>query len=182
MNTFPITFSDEMIKAVHAGSKTQTRRVIKPQRFNYFPKCPFGDVGDFLFCREEIIAIPRPNGRDKIVGFYSDKQPFYDDNGSYVEWPYSETWLRPRDMPLRFCRTALQILDVSVENVCDISENNCKAEGVPGEWAFDDNVADDGLQYKPNFINLWNAINGHRGFHWDTNPLVWVIKFQRVEL
>lgn len=171
-----------MIKAVHAGLKTQTRRVIKPQGKRKLEDCPFGGPGDFLFCREEIIAITRIGGRDKIVGFYSDKAPFVDDEGSYVEWPYSVTWLRPREMPLRFCRTALKITNVRVEKLHDISENDCKAEGVPGKWAFDEDVADDGLKYSENFQALWNAINGRRGHEWETNPYVWVIEFEKVSL
>jgi hypothetical protein len=171
-----------MIKAVRAGNKTQTRRVIKPQTLTNIARCPFGRPGDFLFCREEIIAIQRPNGRDKIVGYYADGAPFTDERGEFVEWPYGPTWLRPREMPLRFCRTALKIESVSVENICEISEDDCKAEGVSGVWTFDEGVAQDGLHYKTNFQTLWNSINGHRGYSWESNPLVWVIKFARVEL
>lgn len=171
-----------MIKAVRAGKKTQTRRVIKPQRYRDLSNCPFGEPGDYLFCREEIIAIQRPGGRDKIVGFYADDAPYTDDEGNYVEWPFGPTWLRPREMPLRFCRTALKITDVRVENLLQITENDCKAEGVPGVWSFDEDTADDGFHYKTNFMNLWNSINGRRGHEWDTDPYVWVIVFERVEL
>lgn len=182
MNTFPITFSDEMIKAVRADVKTQTRRVMKPQREFNLPQCPFGEAGDYLFCREEIIAMTRPGGRDKIVGFYSDGRPFVDDRGDFVEWQFGPTWLRPREMPLRFCRTALKINRIRVERLLQITENDCKAEGVPGVWSFEDDLADDGLHYKTNFMKLWNSINGHRGYAWDENPLVWVIDFNRVEI
>lgn len=171
-----------MIKAVRADVKTQTRRVIKPQREYNLPACPFGQAGDYLFCREEVIAILRPNGRDKIVGYYADRVPYVDDSGQYVDWPFGPTWLRPREMPLRFCRTALKIRNIRVERLLQITENDCKAEGVPGVWSFDEPTADDGLHYKTNFMNLWNSINGHRGYHWDADPLVWVIEFERVEL
>lgn len=182
MNIFPITFSDEMIKVVRSGVKTQTRRVIKPQHQFNLTRCPFGAVDDYLFCREEIIAITRPGGRDKIVGFYSDNTPFTDNDGKFVEWQFSPTWLRPRDMPLRFCRTALKIHDIRVENLLQISENDCKAEGVVGVWSFNDELADDGLHYKTNFQKLWNAINGERGFSWESDPKVWVIEFEQVDL
>lgn len=179
MNTFPITFSDEMVKAIRADKKTQTRRVIKPQTATV---CPFGSVGDYLYVREEVIAITRPNGRDKIVGFYADNQPYVDANGNYEEWPFSPTWLRPREMPIRFCRTALLIERIEIQRLHDMTEDDAKAEGVPGVWSFEDDVAADNLHYKTNFMTLWNAINGRRGFEWETNPLVWAITFKRIEL
>lgn len=180
MNLFPITFSDEMVKAIRADKKTQTRRVVKGSAY---AKCPFGKPGDYLYVREEIIAIPRPGGRDKIVGYYADNAPFVDDEGNYVEWPFGPTWLRPREMPLRFARTFLKIEDIYHQEIWDMMEDDCKAEGVPGVWSFgDEEVAEDGMHYKGNFEALWNAINGHRGYDWDTNPVVWVITFSRIEI
>lgn len=180
MNLFPITFTDEMVKAIRADLKTQTRRVIKGSRYN---NCPFGKPGDYLYVREEIIAIPRPGGRDKIVGYYADGTPFVDDAGNYVEWPFGPTWLRPREMPLRFARTFLRIEDIRAQDVWDMTEDECKAEGVPGKWTFgDEEVAEDGMHYKENFMALWNSINGHRGYGWDTNQTVWAITFSRIEL
>lgn len=179
MNIFPITFSDEMVKAIRADMKTQTRRVIKRGSF----KCPFGQPGDYLYVREEIIAIQRPGGRDKIVGYYADNAPFVDDDGNYVEWPFGPTWLRPREMPMRFARTFLLVEDIRRQELSDISEDESKAEGVPGEWTFGDElVAVDDLHYGSNFMKLWDSINGHRGYGWDTQPLVWAITFKRIEL
>jgi hypothetical protein len=67
----PIIFSGEMVRAIIAGRKTQTRRVIKPQpdRVRWSPvvvnghggwidkhghpmKCPYGQPGDLLWVRE----------------------------------------------------------------------------------------------------------------------------------
>lgn len=182
MNLFPITFSDEMVKAIRADMKTQTRRVVKPSG-RYLSPCPFGKPGDYLYVREEIIAIQRPGGRDKIVGYYADNEPFVDDNDNYVEWPFGPTWLRPREMPMRFARTFLEIIDVRKQELFDITEDECKAEGVPGTWSFgDEETAEDDLHYSTNFQTLWNSINGHRGYDWDTNPVCWAITFKRIEL
>ncbi|MNE40847.1 hypothetical protein D3C80_1348930 [compost metagenome] len=86
-------------------------------------------------------------------------------------------------MPLRFARTFLKIEDVFSQELSDIQEDECKAEGVPGEWSFgDEETAEDGMVYSRNFEKLWNAINGHRGYDWDTNPVVWAITFSRIEL
>lgn len=32
------------------------------------------------------------------------------------------------------------------------------------------------------FSSLWHSINAVRGFGWDTNPLVWVVEFKRIEV
>lgn len=51
MTEHPIIFSDEMIRAILSDTKTQTRRVIKPQ-FTTWIQCPYGKPGDFLWVRE----------------------------------------------------------------------------------------------------------------------------------
>lgn len=178
MKTTPITFCDQMIQAVHAGTKTQTRRVISgnPRR-----GCPFGRVGDYLLLKEEIMKIKSPVDGADVVGYYSDDQPFYGDDGLVI-WPYTETWLRPRDMPLHFCRTAAKIVDIKIQMLNNITEDECKMEGVSGVWAFDDAIAYDGLHYKSNFIELWNSLNAKRGVGYESNPSVWVITFEPVRL
>jgi len=68
----PILFSTPMVQAILDGSKTQTRRIVKPIpvkdcdqvvydpaigfRFKYDSnrKCPYGEVGDILWVRETI--------------------------------------------------------------------------------------------------------------------------------
>ena len=71
MNTKPILFSGDMIRAILEGRKTQTRRVIKQQPPTSSPeiwmmpdgiwlsdindfavKCPYGQPGDLLWVRE----------------------------------------------------------------------------------------------------------------------------------
>ncbi|MNN93029.1 hypothetical protein D3C81_2113980 [compost metagenome] len=86
-------------------------------------------------------------------------------------------------MPMRFARTFLEVVDISTQELNDMTEDQCKAEGVPGTWSFgDEETAEDDLHYSTNFHTLWNAINGHRGYDWDTNPVVWAITFKRIEL
>jgi hypothetical protein len=49
----PILFSGPMVRAILDGSKTQTRRAVKPQSANpaVIP-CPYGAPGDRLWVRE----------------------------------------------------------------------------------------------------------------------------------
>lgn len=68
MTERPIPFSAEMVRAILAGRKTQTRRVMKPAKAKR-PKrwliddaavngliCPYGDPGDTLWVRETFCA------------------------------------------------------------------------------------------------------------------------------
>jgi len=64
---------------------------------------------------------------------------------------------------------------VRVEHLCDISEEDARAEGVDpsivGEkWNF--------LEYRAGLETLWNEIYGAGSFR--KNPWVWVIEFRRI--
>ncbi len=60
----PILFSAPMVRAILAGTKTQTRRIVKPQPTSAQPiiaiaddgvwRCPYGTPGDRLWVRETI--------------------------------------------------------------------------------------------------------------------------------
>lgn len=66
MKSRPILMSSPMVRALLAGTKTQTRRVVKPQpvdpytgrdlaagaRPESLPRCPYGEPGDGLWVRE----------------------------------------------------------------------------------------------------------------------------------
>ena len=69
MKERPILFSAPMVRAILAGTKTQTRRVVKPQPTHFNPAgvprrvnpdggasaviaCPYGQPGDRLWVRE----------------------------------------------------------------------------------------------------------------------------------
>lgn len=57
MKERPITFVGESVRAILAGQKTQTRRVMKPQPVSLmdamqYKPCPYGVPGDRLWVRE----------------------------------------------------------------------------------------------------------------------------------
>lgn len=88
-------------------------------------------------------------------------------------------WRHSIHMPRWASRITLEITDVRVERLQDISEEDALAEGVAGEQE----AAAAGLDWydKPRraFRFLWQSINGTDS--WDANPWVWVIEFRRVE-
>lgn len=164
MKERPIIFSGEMVRAILAGRKTQTRRVIKPQPviqdgvafFKTGQRCPYGQIGDRMWVREAWI-------RNSGVPAYRADDP---------SWP-GETpkWKPSIHMPRWASRITLEIVNVRVERLQDITVGDAWAEGCPNS---DVNVIPDW------FIPLWAGINAARGNGWDDNPWVWAIEFKRV--
>lgn len=177
----PILFSGTMVQALQAGRKSQTRRVVGTRGFDpYVPQSQwmhsiipsvsdcYLKPGDRLWVREtwNIQTV------DKVerVAYRADIPNGY----SFVPW-------RPSIfMPRRFSRITLEITDVRVERVRDISEADARAEGVTN--ADEGSNPIDGSHTIANFANLWEKINAKRGYGWQANPWVWVIEFKQVAL
>jgi hypothetical protein len=170
MKEYPILFSTPMVQAILEGRKTQTRRVIQPQPkvinkhdFKWKNLCysgmteihggtfrlqnPYGWPGDLLWVRETFQIIP-PNS----IFYKADK-----------ENKVKKGWKPSIHMPKEAARIWLQIKDVRVERLQQISYADAKAEGV---------------EYPHNFYDLWLKINGP--LSWDANPWVWVVEFEVV--
>lgn len=104
-------------------------------------------------------------------------------------------WRPSIHMPRWASRISLEVTEVRVERVQDITEEDARAEGVERirEWDEDDMAVDpygpDNHGYAPplssyrrSFELLWDAINGKRpGCAWDANPWVFAISFRRIE-
>jgi hypothetical protein len=75
-------------------------------------------------------------------------------------------------MPRWACRTVLELTDVRVERLQEISEEDAIAEGV---------TPDGDMRWNPiqAYEYLWESINGKGS--WDLNPWVWCLKFKKVE-
>ncbi len=97
-------------------------------------------------------------------------------------------WRSARFMPHRASRLALEVVEVSVERLQAIGAKDIIAEGAVAR-AHDDQFghnpvsAFDGKVYldlKSLWVAGWDQINAKRGFGWDANPWVWVVKFRRL--
>lgn len=153
----PILFSTEMVRAILDGRKTQTRRIIKPQPLKYFPegaasnnKPPRHIWWSFIY--------PTKHGSDTHI---------------YRKCPYGKVgdrlWVKEDYKYLiQMARTFLEITNIRVERVQNISGPDVYNEGCPPECA----------SYRMWFSHLWNTINAKRGYGWDKNPWVWVIEFK----
>lgn len=83
-------------------------------------------------------------------------------------------------MPRWASRLTLEITDVRVQRVREISEEDALAEGVNSAPPFDLPSGWKGNLFTWRFSKLWDYLNLKRGFGWDMNPWVWAITFKRV--
>lgn len=199
----PIIFNSEMVRAILEGRKTQARIAIKPQpkdmttqvihltdgiRFATEDKpikCPFGQPGDKLWCRETWAV-------DDAYDHLSSSQLPIDDVTVFLksltpsDKPHDTLNLRGKWRPSIFMpkwasRLQLRIKDVRVERVQDITEADARTEGcVKSNLSMSIGIDRDST-YRENFEKLWNSINEKRGYGWDVNPWVWVVEFERIE-
>lgn len=75
-------------------------------------------------------------------------------------------------MPRWASRLTLEITEVRVQRVQEISRGDAMEEGCPFA-----NMAD-GPDPRDWFRDLWDSLNAKRGHGWDTNPWVWAITFR----
>lgn len=186
MKARPILFSTPMVQAILAGRKTQTRRIVKGWHLNalmedgFTPEFvaddgnnpPYGKRGDLLYVRESICRAQEYGG----IGYVADTTWY----PNYA-WPWKKDVLPSIHMPRGLSRLTLEIIDVRVERLHDISEEDAKAEGCSAERWYthptEGPVKDTGgwvasTRYK----ELWETINGPGS--WDANPWVWVLTFK----
>jgi hypothetical protein len=195
MKERPILFSTEMVRAILEGRKTQTRRVIKPQP-NDIRESPFVKSGIETTHGYEIK--PKYEPGDRLWVRETWHQHSSDDDFCTGEIHYRATeicvgtkWIPSIFMPRWASRITLEVTNVRVERVRDISFEDCLSEGCSDKYEhYDANCKHEvngeccqGWHYgqKWNFYYLWNSINAKRGYGWDVNPWVWVIEFKRVE-
>ena len=192
----PILFSAPMVRALLAGTKTQTRRVMKLTDLTRHPdndpwyklkvwswrlrdsmwtdhtwesllsRCPYGQPGDLLWVRETW-------GKADDYHFHGTVYKATDDEkrlhlSEKVKWHPSIHMFRHDS------RITLEVTGVRVERLQDISVEDCIAEGVSTTLREHDAVVD----LRDKYRTLWESINGT--WSWDANRWVWVIDFKRV--
>lgn len=193
MKERPILFSAPMVRALLAGTKTQTRRALNPQpelvndatgnalamywkwqgrkmadlgRDAVMRMCPYGQPGDRLWVRE-------------TFGFSgSGYIPDIHFRATNPEAPILGRWHPSFHMRRIDSRITLEITSVRVERLQEISEVDAQAGG----WTRRPEVSTDPQVHKEAardwFMDLWESINGPGS--WDANPWVWVIEFRRL--
>lgn len=152
-------------------------------------KCPYGKPGDRLWVRES--GWERPYRTTKMLRDGADTWPayLYSADGD-DEWAKEQEWIRRPSihMPRKASRITLEITNVRVERLQDISCKDINAEGVmPALLAGHDIDIDGDLwpsgvkKFTTEFSNLWDKINGKK-HPWASNPWVWVVEFKKLEV
>ena len=192
MKERPIIFSGPMVRAILAGTKTQTRRVVKfkpwhqieeredgspwpwmyddDRAADHWLPCPYGQAGDRLWVRESFC-----DARQAAAG-----RVLYRASGDTACG-----WKPSIHMPRFASRITLEITSVRVERLQDISEADAAAEGVTPKWEPGCSgrlmEALGGFSFRPAasaYADLWESLHGTGA--WDANPWVWVVEFKRI--
>lgn len=238
MRERPILFSGPMVRALLAGTKTQTRRVVKPAppantvamgrwqdpgpepaywaflrdgtadqdhpfggtELHGEPwRCPYGQPGDRLWVRETFycdnafypdgvgvncrwreedgkrVAIPIDEQRAEML---TEDMYYRADGDPEFEGAEGPTPWRPSiHMPRWASRILLEVTDVRVEHLQDISEADAVAEGV--EPVATHNRPGAIATHCGAYELLWEQINGPGS--WGANPWVWCVSFKRID-
>jgi len=217
MKEIPILFSTPMVQAILDGRKTMTRRMTDLEVINEMPSgwklsavligkikgilnsffrfesikseyiadrtCRYGQPGDVLWVREKWES--ESNG-GKWINFYAGNIEVAN-NKAYERLT---KWKPSIHMPKSAARIWLQVEEIRVERLQDISFEDAIAEGIHVKyWGGDttqpyayrkskpEGIATD---YKRSpieaFRDLWEDINGAES--WTANPWVWVVKYK----
>lgn len=139
-------------------------------------KCPYGGPGDRLWVRETHAR----SGCKTNCGHLGCHTIYRADKEKSLGAYGAVKWTPSIFMPRWASRLTLEITDVRVERLQDITRSDCIREGIR-PWP-DETCDEDGVTIyrteKDMFRKLWQSINGPDS--WDANPWVWVIEFKRV--
>ncbi len=132
-------------------------------------RCPHGQPGDRLWVREKfaqrgcVARSDDPLHQNLPVVYAADTSEYY-------------SWHSPLFMPRWASRITLELVNVRVERVQDITPADAIAEGCPGGEHGDRYAAVD--QYK----QLWQSIYRKNPARcWESNPWAWGLEFRRIE-
>lgn len=215
----PILMSAPMVRGLLNGSKTQTRRIVKPaskwaarfpicspdlmaaphevwwhgeetDRVGVATACPYGVPGDMLYVRETWRTLQKLDCLKPGQLAHDPSKVTYDADPERRNplWAFGKTRVSIH-MPRWASRLTLEIIDIRVERLRDISEADAEAEGLfrwdeegPGgaslsAWGWQPRGVNVGFNSPAAaYRALWEHINGEES--WAENPYVWCVEFR----
>jgi len=195
MRERPILFTAPMVRSLLDDRKTMTRRVMKPQpsalvdlnggfyptddNGDFIPQskhyadgghflrgvasdfCSYGAIGDRLWVRETVWMY---SNREEIAGYVADCGNRFEHYAHKVPSIHMPRWAS---------RITLEITNVRVERLHEITEEDAEKEGVSFTQYTNANA-------RLHFMELWDSIYGNK-YPRSSNPWVWVIEFRKVK-
>ena len=184
-----------MVRAILEDRKSQTRRVIKPQPgdngFQATKKAIYDahhpafikdrspyQVGQKMWVRETWKPFDsimyKHSGKPAGCHYKADDPPF---PGMYDKF----RWRPSIFMPRWASRITLEVTDIRVERLNEISEEDCIKEGSQIPCAeLPKSCQQATMTERTQFSRIWDSINKKK-YPWLSNPWVWVISFKRIE-
>jgi len=188
----PMLFSRDPVRRILDWTKTQDRRIIKPQphkeayavwdewvQNKITNECPH-PVGSRVWVKETW----RVRGGREYE--YQKHQPsvVYRADADVID-DVSYEWRPSIFMPRWASRITLEITNVRIERLNKISEEDAVKEGViceeiPTGIVCESTRIEEYVPEAPSdaYIRLWESINGKGS--WEKNPMVWVYEFRRL--
>ena len=140
-------------------------------------KCPYGVVGDRLWVRETHWI----NESEGLVAYRANEE--------FPEHMKGEKWKPSIFMPRWASRITLEITEVGVERLQNISEEDAVAEGIESiqggthlwmNYSIRRDECDWFRSPIDSYRSLWESINGKDSWSLK-NPWVWVVSFRRID-
>ena len=165
------------------GGKIRLWSAEYPEEGSELFRCPFGQAGDRLWVRETWAKVSQPDWKPDESGnmkyelktiYKSDRKDFelkcYDDG--FAQWKIK--WKPSIHMPRWASRITLEITNIRVERVQEISGPDISREGICLKNLWHKEYGSTPLDQ---FRRIWNSVYGT----WDQNPWVWVLEFKRID-
>lgn len=158
----------------------------------------YGVLGTGLWCKEAFKIYPTKGatygdvmmGRKLTLEYRSDGATVdleggsATGNGIHVDYgsiaadynpEFYDVWRPSIFMPRWAARHHLLNLGTTVERLQDISEADAIAEGI--DWAACGHAYANTIGA---FADLWDTINAKRGYAFESNPFVWVVRYKKI--
>lgn len=197
MKEIGMLFSGEMVRAILDGRKTQTRRPARDCRIDshgnawqgnrYFGQDMRGtphvarwkkpcDVGDRIYVRETWSYYYFDSDTKKQFYYYKADYPDFEKGFTPDGWDSrppaagGDRWYPSIHMPKAAARIWLEVTDMRIEQLLDISSHDANCEG----------FTEAGTHPRADFLAAWDQLYGNGAA--EADPWVWVIEFKQIEV
>ncbi|PNC87500.1 hypothetical protein CXU03_09635 [Akkermansia muciniphila] len=161
--------------------------------FNPWVRCPYGKAGDRLWVRETFFEVYddqfRPTGKYCYAATHQGYVHVLDEDGGIKinkDGTEASPWKSGIHMPRKAARILLELTEVRIERLLDITSQDARMEGIESVWHDEETDVCLWKDYsgksngyifaRTSYFSLWDKLKGAGSSK--MNPWVWVIKFK----